>query len=331
MTQSGGRMKTIPVSEFFSDHQAELSMRPLSDRLDGRLGITQPDLNRPGLLLAGYGDSFLNERIQILGDVEQDYLDSLDVDARRVAVDRLFSFTLPCVIVTNGRSDPMLVDAANRAEIPIFESTLGTTAFNHRPGCHPRRGIRSGTHRARESGRRLWGGAAFLGPIGDRQERVRARSRRARSSARRRRHGAHQASAGQHSHRCEQFPSSPTTSRSVESGSLMCRPSSASGRFGDRSAWRSRSICATGIPPEDYERLGLEDRTSRILGVELPMVEVPIFPGKNITVISEVIALNYLVKAYGVDPAQAFSDRLLATMEQKKKAQFRAIARGDRE
>jgi HPr kinase/phosphorylase len=81
----------------------------------------------------------------------------------------------------------------------------------------------------------------------------------------------------------------------------------------------------------DYERLGLESRTSRILGVEVPLVEVPIFPGKNITVIAEAIALNYLVKAYGYDPAQVFSDHLARTMEQKKRVQFEAIARGDRE
>jgi HPr kinase/phosphorylase len=82
---------------------------------------------------------------------------------------------------------------------------------------------------------------------------------------------------------------------------------------------------------EDYERLGLDSRKSRILGVEIPLVEVPIFPGKNITVIAEVIALNYLVRAYGYDPAQAFSERLLGTLEAKKRQRFAAIARGDRE
>lgn len=41
-----------------------------------------------------------------------------------------------------------------------------------------------------------------------------------------------------------------------------------------------------------------------ILGVRIPCVTVPINPGKNITVIAEVIALNYLCKSYGYDPAR---------------------------
>ena len=47
---------------------------------------------------------------------------------------------------------------------------------------------------------------------------------------------------------------------------------------------------------EDYERVGLDEKKTNILGVEVPLVQVPITPGKNITVIAEVIALNYLVK-----------------------------------
>ena len=48
----------------------------------------------------------------------------------------------------------------------------------------------------------------------------------------------------------------------------------------------------------DYQRVGLDEKETEILDVTIPLVEVPIFPGKNITVIAETIALNYLVKAY---------------------------------
>ena len=44
---------------------------------------------------------------------------------------------------------------------------------------------------------------------------------------------------------------------------------------------------------EDYERLGIEDKRTTVLGVGIPIVRVPISPGKNITVISEVIAMNH--------------------------------------
>ena len=66
----------------------------------------------------------------------------------------------------------------------------------------------------------------------------------------------------------------------------------------------------------EYERTGLEDRTTRILDVELPLVQVPLVPGKNITVISEVIAMNYLLKLRGYHAAREFNRRLLEEMNQ---------------
>jgi len=64
----------------------------------------------------------------------------------------------------------------------------------------------------------------------------------------------------------------------------------------------------------DYERIGSENRYTEILGVNIPQVAVPLFPGKNITVISEVIALNFMLKIYGYDAAQVLNDRILDTM-----------------
>jgi len=61
---------------------------------------------------------------------------------------------------------------------------------------------------------------------------------------------------------------------------------------------------------QDYERLGIEDQYTRILGVEIPVVIVPLSPGKNITVISEVISMNHMLKMYGHNPAREFSRRL---------------------
>jgi HPr kinase/phosphorylase len=67
----------------------------------------------------------------------------------------------------------------------------------------------------------------------------------------------------------------------------------------------------------ECERLGLDDRTRTILGVELPEITVPLVPGKNITVIAETIALNHLLRLDGCHPAQEFSTRLLQSMQRK--------------
>jgi HPr kinase/phosphorylase len=70
---------------------------------------------------------------------------------------------------------------------------------------------------------------------------------------------------------------------------------------------------------EEYTRTGLDDETIPILEVNIPRVKLPIFPGKNVTVICEVIALNYLLKHYGYDAAKEFSKRLETVIAEKKK------------
>jgi len=65
----------------------------------------------------------------------------------------------------------------------------------------------------------------------------------------------------------------------------------------------------------DYSRTGLERDDTDILGVPLPKVTVPLNPGKNITVISEVVAMNHLMKYTGIDSALEFDQRLREAMK----------------
>jgi len=66
----------------------------------------------------------------------------------------------------------------------------------------------------------------------------------------------------------------------------------------------------------DYSRTGLEQEFQEILGVPIPKITVPLNPGKNITVISEVVAMNHLLKLSGVHSAEAFDKRLRQYLEQ---------------
>jgi HPr kinase/phosphorylase len=68
---------------------------------------------------------------------------------------------------------------------------------------------------------------------------------------------------------------------------------------------------------EEYTRLQMYDDTRDFLGVDLPRVKLPITPGKNVTVICEVIAMNYLLQHYGYDPAKVFTDRLADQIKQR--------------
>ena len=63
-----------------------------------------------------------------------------------------------------------------------------------------------------------------------------------------------------------------------------------------------------------YGRTGLERDSTNILGVNVPRLTVPLNPGKNITVVSEVIAMNHLLRYAGVDAAAAFDQRVRSAM-----------------
>jgi HPr kinase/phosphorylase len=69
---------------------------------------------------------------------------------------------------------------------------------------------------------------------------------------------------------------------------------------------------------KDADRTGLAQQETTILGVGLPKVMVALNPGKNITVISEVVAMNHLLRMTGIDTAAAFNERLIRRMRDKK-------------
>jgi len=69
---------------------------------------------------------------------------------------------------------------------------------------------------------------------------------------------------------------------------------------------------------KSYDRLGLDEQTMRILDTELPMVTIPVRPGRNVAVIVEVAAMNYRLKRMGYNSALQFSKRLNDTIEESE-------------
>jgi HPr kinase/phosphorylase len=69
-----------------------------------------------------------------------------------------------------------------------------------------------------------------------------------------------------------------------------------------------------------YDRMGLDTNIVNMLGVDIEKINLPIFPGKNITVIAEVIALNYLCKHYGYNAAKIFEKQLADRIKLNSKA-----------
>jgi HPr kinase/phosphorylase len=71
----------------------------------------------------------------------------------------------------------------------------------------------------------------------------------------------------------------------------------------------------------EYDRTGLDRATTAFLDVSLPIVSVPLNPGKNLTVICEVVAMNHLLRYGGIDTAQLFNERILKRMAERRELQ----------
>ena len=71
-----------------------------------------------------------------------------------------------------------------------------------------------------------------------------------------------------------------------------------------------------------YDRTGLNEQLETIMGVSIPKVVIPVAPGKNLTVISEVIAMNALMKMNGQNVAQDFNETLMQKIKAKAKGEY---------
>src|SRR2546427_9630402 len=71
----------------------------------------------------------------------------------------------------------------------------------------------------------------------------------------------------------------------------------------------------------EYDRTGLDGQTTQVLDVALPLVTVPLNPGKNLTVICEVVAMNHLQRYGGVDSAKRFNQKLIQRMAERRELQ----------
>jgi len=72
-------------------------------------------------------------------------------------------------------------------------------------------------------------------------------------------------------------------------------------------------------PGMDYERTGIEEKLTDILGVRIPRVTIPVIPGKNLALVLEVIAKNHILKVFGYEPAKVFDDALTSVMSKSPK------------
>ena len=96
-----------------------------SDRI-----VTIPDINRPALQLAGFFDHFDSDRVQVIGRVEAAYIDTLDRETKLSRYEQLLSFNVPCIVYCRGlEADEEMVEMARKYKIPLLKTTKQTSSF----------------------------------------------------------------------------------------------------------------------------------------------------------------------------------------------------------
>ncbi len=310
---------SITVGFLFASNRERLKLTSLAGEEGFSREIRDKNLHRPGLALAGYVKLYRYDRVQICGNTEINYLEQLDPKQRAVAIDRLFQFEVPCIIIANGNEvDEIFLQKAREHKVPVFRTPFETTKFTYFLGdfLDDQFSPQTVVHGSFVD---VYGvGVLLAGRSGIGKSEIAL-------------------DLVERGHRLVADDVVMITRKGE--GILMGAGTDLVKHFMEirglglidvRSMFGIRAIrfqkrvelvieLMEWRPDEEYTRTGLDDEGVTILDVQVPRVELPIFPGKNVTVICEVIALNYLLKHYGYDAAKEFTKRLEAVISEKNK------------
>jgi len=307
-------MRLLTVEELLRLKKDALALELLTDERGLTRTIPGPDVSSPGLVLTGYTERFPAERMQVLGETEVAFLESLDEERRRQAIEVFFSFNLPVVFVTKGQVPPEpLLAVANERGTPVIRTRLKTAEFYSRikPFLEDRFAPTTTMHGSLAD---VYGvGLLFVGRSGigksetvldlvERGHRLVADdmviiSRR-----------GNEILIGR-GHELQRHHMEIRGVGIIDVQELF-------GIRAIRQQKRVEVVVQLEVWDEraQYDRTGLEPQYLDILGVSIPKVVVPLVPGKNITVVAEVVAMNHLLKYSGVDSAALFNRRLQERM-----------------
>jgi len=307
-------VEKLTVEDLLQSKRQSLSLELIAGERGLRRVIRDATLSSPGLVLAGHTGRFPQGRLMVLGETELGYLRSLPREELQRALETFFALDMPAVIVTKGQEvPPALVEAAEAQGVPLIRSQLKTGEFYRRIQAYLEEHFAPRTVMHGSLADVYGVGLLFVGRSGigksecvldlvERGHRLVADdvvyiTRRGNDILIGRGHELQR-------HHME-----------IRGVGIIDIPA----LFGIR-AIRQQKRIEVVVQLEDwndqayYDRTGLETEEVEILGVKLPKVTIPLNPGKNITVISEVIAMNHLLKYSGIHSAALFNKRLQEAM-----------------
>ncbi len=120
-------MKKLTTQELFDILGKDLILSKITDEKTFSTVITNPYINRPGLALTGYFERFSYDRVQILGDPEVGYIQRCAKDKMYDVLKKMFTYNIPCLFFSKGNTVPSYITIlANESNIPIIQTPTST-------------------------------------------------------------------------------------------------------------------------------------------------------------------------------------------------------------
>jgi HPr kinase/phosphorylase len=282
----------------------------------GAAPVAHVDIHRPGMGLMGFTSGYHEERVQILGHSECGYLESIGEEQQRAAIRRILELKVPGLFVANGRRVPQVVlDEAERAQTPVVRCKMATDALTGllRDVLSDLFAPRATLHGTLVD---VYGvGLLITGRSGI------GKSETALDLVER----GHRLVADDLVQIVRRGSDVIVGTRREGIGHLMeirglgivdLMPT-----FGVRAIRMQKRVevevhLTDWDDDMEYDRHGLDREQAEFLGVKISRVVVPIVAGKNSAVIAEFIALDHMLRTYGIESAREFNRKLIETMQE---------------
>ena len=307
---------SIPIRELLSEELSEIRLTLVAGRKGLHHLLTHPRIQKAGLALTGFLDRLDPGRLQVLGLSEISFLEQLPGAERDALITKLFEASLSCYVLSRGLSyPPRFLQLAEENDVPLFTSpeATGVVVEALRKFLEARLAARQSLHGVLLD---VYGlGVMLLGESGV------GKSEAALDLVVR-------------GHRLV----SDDVVEIIRRGSVL----TGSGPQLTRYHMELRGLGIINIKDlfgvaavrekkdielvvrlelwregKSYDRLGLDEPAYAILGVPLPYIEMPVTPGKNLSVLLEVAARNQLLKHRGYHPAKELARRLDERIQRK--------------
>ena len=302
---------SIPLSRIVEDFRLEIVVKP--DNFD-EIQITSPEVNRPGLALAGFYEVFETERIQLIGYAETQYLHSLEPSTKRVMLQKLVDAKPVAIIyTTNIEVDSALIERAQRDGVPVLRTGLKTSQImaslisalsNYLAPRITRHGCLVEVY---GEGILLLGDSG-IGKSETTIELIKRGHRLIADDAVEIKRVSDKTLVGSAPDLIKHY----VELRGI--GIVDVRRLFGMGAVKETEKINLVIQLENWVEGKMYDRLGMDEETVNILGLEVPSITIPVRPGRNLAIILEVAAMNNRQKRMGYNTAEEFNNNLLRQM-----------------